>query len=85
MKSFIMIPVIAMASTSAYAAKNCKAEAVVHFTKTGHQIESVELVSKDANEVIVKVRSNLHGGQAEDLVYLTTDCEIKKIVNQWSE
>lgn len=77
--------VLLATNSQAFAAKSCKKEAEQYFRNQGYQIESTQVVSKDTDGVVIKVRTNYHGGQAEDLVLLNNNCEILDVQNVWSE
>ncbi len=78
--------IILLATNSqAFAAKSCKQEAEQYFKNQGYQIESAQVVSKDENSIVIKVRTNYHGGQAEDLVLLNKNCDILEVKNVWAE
>ena len=72
-------------NSQAFADKSCKQEAEQYFRNQGYQIESTQVVSNDASGVVIKVRTNYHGGQAADLVLLNKNCEILAVKNVWAE
>lgn len=86
MLRMVLINLMGLTLTSAvYASNNCKQVAENYFRNQGYQIESASVVSRDANKVVIKVRSNYYGGQGEDLVTLDSNCRILDVTNVWAE
>lgn len=84
MKIFSLFLMTSLLTTSLFAG-TCSKVAENIFSDEGMQTERPVLIFQDGDMQQYTVRTNLHGGQAEYLVTVTSDCKIVEVKTLWAE
>lgn len=84
MKKFSLFLMVSLFTTSLFAG-TCSKVVEKIFNDEGMQTQRPVLIFQDGDVQQYTIRTNLHGGDAEYLVTVTSDCKIVEVKTLWAE